>query len=1059
LPQTVSLGQEYLTKVRNFSTEDGLPTNNILSFKEDSRGYVWIATTNGVNRFDGKNFELFFEEDTPAHTNICSRMAEDVNGNIWIALNKQRGVDIQPQGTTVKIIDANFQANTIADFFGDDLPFSADNILQFVQCGQKGIGIATNDGSIYFYDGSFRLLVQKKELANAIFCVPDYKNQIIYLLIEEEFWSLDKNGNLEFLFTRNFLSSKKDLTGGKEGTKRLFSKGIVSFIDKASGDAAELKFFFQDKSFFDTFISKNILEFTWITTEKETKNLVVHSKNFIALFDAEGNLIYDFSEALLKELNYIKGNTFFQRENQLWFNHVNGFTIIDYRPNPFQPLLKKNIPTPTRSIYARSDSLLFVNTDDGLKKIEFKSDTLLIQHTAEVSSGGWWGLLETSPDFILETGGMDVLQLNFKGHEKNKHISKIKKDSDMLCSTKYPFRTLSNEILVGTECGLLKYNQALDSLENFQQYNGFDELTTANIHHAQKVDNQLWLSTSKGIYVLNEQDEIVAKHQPLANLDTYHFYHENDIFYLATYGQGLVKWNRKTGEIKQYKRDAGFLNLFLTGIYADDFGNLWIATEKGLVKFDKDTENIRVYLKSEGINHNEFNRASHFQASDGKIYFGGLNGYTTFYPKDLLTLNEKSSNFVITKYQELDDETGDFINKTKSFFSQPQICLTPKIKSVRVEFALLNYKENLQNQYAYKIEGWNNNWIHQQENFLKINQLPYGNYTLKIKSKEITGEWNPSQLAIPIIVDVPFYKKTGWQILLLGLLSLLFGLGYRYRLSQARRREKILEKEVANRTKTIRQQLETLKESANIIEEQNAELQLSNTTKDRLFAILAHDLRNPVLSFQSIADSISHLLERNEPERIFAVTNYAKKEANRVYHLLNNLLHWAMIQRKEISVVPSELNLHELTNDVFETNQHIADSTNIMLINLVPEDFLIFGDERILQTIFRNLISNSFKYIKLSGEITVRATSQDSNIVIEIHDNGAGMNKSELDKLFNNNLLNTSDDTKGRIPFGLHLCQELIKLIGGSISASSKSGIGTTFKLTLPQHKTEYGIQ
>jgi len=117
----------------------------------------------------------------------------------------------------------------------------------------------------------------------------------------------------------------------------------------------------------------------------------------------------------------------------------------------------------------------------------------------------------------------------------------------------------------------------------------------------------------------------------------------------------------------------------------------------------------------------------------------------------------------LTDYFELNNETGDFINKTSDFLIDEKIQLSPANKVISIHFALLNYKNTVQNQYAYTIEGWNENWIIQKEDFIKINQLPYGNYTLKIKAKDITGKWNPNEIIIPIEVDVPFYEKNQYS--------------------------------------------------------------------------------------------------------------------------------------------------------------------------------------------------------------------------------------------------------------------------------------------------------
>jgi len=707
-------------------------------------------------------------------------------------------------------------------------------------------------------------------------------------------------------------------------------------------------------------------------------------------------------------------------------------------------VLKTTPPTVFRGFFEASDSVILANSHIELHQLNIATDSIHITSYPSIP-GVWEGIRMDSLRYIRTGGTLSVSKYQYG---KIRHLIDIcQADSARFsnCPILHPFRSPLNNILLGTNCGLLRYNQTIDSLEAFQQSGEFEHIETANILNSQKIGNEIWIASTSGLYVMNREEEIVEFYEPLPNLDILHFYKDGETFYLATYGQGLVRWNRKTGETKQYKLDDGLLNLHLMAVYPDTFGNLWLSSEEGLVRFNKKTENIRVYLEKDGITHNEFNRVSHYQAKDGQIFFGGLNGITAFHPKDILNLTDDRPPFVLTDYFELNNETGDFINKTSDFLIDEKIQLSPANKVISIHFALLNYKNTVQNQYAYTIEGWNENWIIQKEDFIKINQLPYGNYTLKIKAKDITGKWNPNEIIIPIEVDVPFYEKKSWQVIIVGWLCSLFFIGYRWQTSRAKKREQILEEMVNKRTTTIQIQNKKLNKL-------NEDLSSLNKTKNRLFAILAHDLRNPVLSFQSIVSSVNYLAKRNQPERILDLGQHIEKEANTLFHLLDNLLNWALAQRNDLSLSIISFTLKPLIKKVIQENKRLSDTTKIELLLDIPTELQIIADKKVLETILRNLISNAFRYTSEGGYIKISAEEEDMHTVLKITDNGTGINKNEIADLFKiKQRTNDLENGGARFSIGLHLCKELVELMNGRIRVESNFGKGTEFEILLPR--------
>ena len=235
-----------------------------------------------------------------------------------------------------------------------------------------------------------------------------------------------------------------------------------------------------------------------------------------------------------------------------------------------------------------------------------------------------------------------------------------------------------------------------------------------------------------------------------------------------------------------------------------------------------------------------------------------------------------------------------------------------------------------------------------------------------------------------------------------------------------------------------------------IITEQRQELKNLNDTKDRLFTILAHDLKNPVIAFQDLAKSVNYLLQSDKPKRVLELGNFIEKEAIQLHHLLDNLLNWAMAQREELPITPISLSLMDVFENVANTFKTLSERSEIKLETKLSEDILVMADRRVLETIFRNLISNAFRYTKPGGLINMTAEKDDKKVQIYISDNGLGMTDAEMANLFK---IQSKLDSKGdiaTISLGLHLCKELIELMNGGINVRSEKRKGTTFILTLP---------
>jgi signal transduction histidine kinase len=250
------------------------------------------------------------------------------------------------------------------------------------------------------------------------------------------------------------------------------------------------------------------------------------------------------------------------------------------------------------------------------------------------------------------------------------------------------------------------------------------------------------------------------------------------------------------------------------------------------------------------------------------------------------------------------------------------------------------------------------------------------------------------------------------------------------------------------------------KQKANLLlAEKNEEINLqnellgqSNTMKDRLFSIIAHDLRNPIMAFQGITEQINFFLRKNKPERLLQMTESIDESAQNINHLLNNLLGWALTQTNQISLQKTDTNLFQNVEEVVKIYQMSAVIHQIELKSEVSKGLSVHVDKDSFQTILRNLVGNAIKYTPEDGKITLSAKPQNDKIILSITDTGTGMNEETKQKISQLSVGNTKRGLRGEkgTGLGLVLCYEFAELNNIKIEVESKENEGTTFSLEIP---------
>jgi len=504
---------------------------------------------------------------------------------------------------------------------------------------------------------------------------------------------------------------------------------------------------------------------------------------------------------------------------------------------------------------------------------------------------------------------------------------------------------------------------------------------------------------------------------------------------VGTNTKGLFFCNPEGKIIKTYDITNGLPNNKVQAIIDDNHGNIWISTSGGISRLDTKTQQWKNYSKADGLQGDQFFQQSFLKTSKGELYFGGFNGFNSFFPDSL-----KDNDFIPPVY--ITDL--EILNKPVSYAipgSQFQTHIS-EAKEIRLNwdqsvfsfsFSAINYTASEKNQYAYIMEGFEKEWnyTNASRRYVTYTNLNPGEYTFRVKASNNDGVWNDNGVSLRVIILPPWWN-TWWfkLILIFGVIFILVAI-YLSRIRNLNKQKILLEKSVVRKT---------------------AELNELNASKDKFFSIIAHDLKNP---FNTIIGFSDILIEEISSGDLVKGNEYARmihSSAVQTFRLLENLLEWANSQTGKISYKPSPVNLNELLKEDFGTLNDMAIRKNIELKPFIPENLVVMADRNMIKTVLRNLISNAIKFTPKNGKVEVNALTNDKYAEIAVSDNGIGMTKEIRAKIFRidaNHLTRGTENEKGT-GLGLFLCKEFVEKHGGKILVESESGKGSTFKFILP---------
>lgn len=513
--------------------------------------------------------------------------------------------------------------------------------------------------------------------------------------------------------------------------------------------------------------------------------------------------------------------------------------------------------------------------------------------------------------------------------------------------------------------------------------------------------------------------------------------YDPNLLWIGTSDNGLSCFNLKSNHFTHYNTENGLPDNTIYGILAEPGTEkqknraLWISSNRGLTRFSPDQNNFQYYFKTDGLQENEFNTYASGVTPGGELIFGGINGFTIFNPNDI-KVSSRPLSIKITGIKingkvlspRMDDSNLD----TDICFAE-RIVLDFSSNNIQLSFATDDYTNPSRNQFAFYLEGAEPPWVHRGfEHTAQYLNLAPGSYTFRVKAANSDGVWSESPVSLIIIINPPWYRTIWAYILYALILSATTYVFYRIQLKRK------LERAEAGRLKEM------------------------DEFKSRFFTNISHEFRTPLTVILGTAER----MEESNTASQDTVKNLQliKRSGENLLRLVNQILDLAKLESNTLTIHYIQGNVSSYLNYVAESLHSLANARNVLLQveNKKPEIIMDFDPERLLQIVY-NLLSNAIKFTPSGGrvlmsidQITKAKDGTHSFLQLTVKDTGPGIPAEDKPYLFDRffQAKNQEFAKAGGSGIGLSLTSELVKAMGGSISVESEEGKGASFQVLLP---------
>jgi ligand-binding sensor domain-containing protein/signal transduction histidine kinase/DNA-binding response OmpR family regulator len=1056
-------------KFKHINISQGLSNSTIETIYQDSKGFIWFGTRDGLNKYDGNQFTVFKNQAYDVKSisdNYITCINEDADHNLWI-------------GTTNGLNRFDAYKNTFLRYKHNPLNKKSlltneINCIYKDKAGELLVGTSGNGLSVFDpHKNQFKHFGAKNDQPNS---VDNFEINSIFEDSKKNFWvATDKgagllnrkqgtlsttfnlDGNPAFHIDYPTLKIQEDRSGNiwlatiNNGLIRL---NLATYAFK--------QFLHDDKNAFT--ISTDLVRTLLIDNDgntwtggingsldfyKPAANLFTHAEN------EPGNPL-SLSQKTISAL-------FQDNQNNLWIGtHRGGINFYAPLADKFQLLQEGSTNNSlsyndVKAFYQDSKNNIWVGTDGGGLDLYSEANNTFVHYkynaynSQSISSDAIENINEDKyKNLWVSTwgGGLNLLNRN-----TNTFTRLVNKPADPnSISSNYVQTTLEDSqgnFWVATYYGGLDlFDPGTRKFRRFTGDAGQQTSLYGNniISLNEDKDKNLWIGTDDG--GLNCYS--------LIKKNITHYFINSDktpdirVIFTDSKGRvwigqrGLYLYDKAENKFDLYTDKGGLSVEFIKGITEDQKGNLWISTSNGLVKFNPNTHSLKIYDVADGLQGLEFEAGAYMQTKNGEMYFGGINGFNRFFPQDI-KLNQFVAPVYITGLQIFNQyilpgrEKSPLVNDISLTH---QVSLNYKQSTLSFDFAMLNYTASENNRYAYKLSGFEQDWHYTTERKANYTNLDPGEYTLYVRASNNDGIWSNNIAYIKINIAPPYWA-TWWFRLIVILLA-----------------------------GTITYRLLRFKKNLDLQKIEESKREDMHNMQLQFFTNISHEFRTPL---SLILGPLEKMMDEDSRPVFHQSYNTIHRNANRLLLLINELMDFRKAETGalKLKVMPGNLNLFiaEIAEDFKSLSLQKQINLRLLIKSELGETWF---DRQIIEKIIINLIHNAYKYTNEGGEITIELFGQigafetsykhqmlvNNNFrgkkyaYIRISDNGIGISKDSIHHLFERYYRITDAHMGSGV--GLAFVKSLTLIHKGSIHAYSEKNVGTDFIVSIPVDKDDY---
>ena len=1076
-------------RFEHLSTQDGLSHNSIIEIIQDRQGFMWFGTLNGLDRYDGYNFTAYrpiLGDTTSLCHNVINALYEDRRGILWIGTLDGLNRYDRARDCFIRIRHNPNNPNSLVD----------NRIRCIAEDNYGQIWIGT-EGGLSCYDprvDTFQNYLPDPNNPNGL---GDFIIHDIYNDSRDQLWiATEKEGVYRFnRITQSFTRYRHETTESpKAGTSAVITIGEdrwgnlwigtwgdgLQRFDVNAQRFRKVPIFCKGKKPFTTKIITKLLidqsDRMWMSTYDAGLFVIPQIPRNVTTAGIEG--IQHYLCEPLDETS-IQSNAlwtvYLDRTGVVWIGNENGGInkcdtkqshILHYRfgLSGANSLSNNHVTSFFEDQYGK----IWIGTRfGGLNRFDPVTNHFRVYRKDEQNNG-------LSSDAILcLTGNRDYLWIGTDGSGLDRYDFKSGQFKHFRHDEQNPsslgenavyalYLDKSNTLWVGTwGGGLSKLNS---DGQTFSQYpiDRLNDRLNVVTSIAEDTSGGFWLGTyGKGLVFFNPNNEKMLFFRPddkdslslgHDNINTL-FVSQDGTLWIGTMGGGLnyVQYFQADSGIAhfgRYDQRHGLPDNIIESLIEDGDGFIWMGTNHGISRLNPANDEIHNFDRNDGFGQDNFYRESVLRASNGMLYFGGINGFNVFQPGSI-SYNPFIPPVVITQFQIFNEtispNTQGKIKLDSSIFITENIILSYRENVFSFEFAALDYSCPQKNQYAYIMEGFDQDWRRTDANrrFATYTNLPPGNYTFRVKASNNYGVWNESGTAIHLKITPPFWQ-TNWMLIIY--IGLILGAILLIRMAvQVRER---------NRAQAEMRRLEA---------EKTHEL---DQLKLRFFTHISHEFRTPLTLIIGPVERMLHLGNKLSQEKRDVYNRLVLQNARRLLRLVNQLMDARKLDTGSMKLELQQKEFISFVRAIFSVFHLQAEQRNIRYIfkTELEEQYFYFDPDKIEKALY-NVIANALKFTNPGGMVEVslflappnmesysKREEAERSICVQVRDTGIGIPPDQIEHIFDPFYQVRQPETRKMhgTGIGLSISRDFIEMHGGRIIVESTPGKGSTFSLIIP---------